>query len=150
MLDRLARFLDRRRRLVLVAFALLVVLAGAYGGKVVTLLDVGDDFSDPQSESIRARDTIEETTGRSASPDAIVLVRLGAPAGSPSAQRKLDAVAKRIEDPDVARIQPSQQFSKDRRSTYVIVTFADGVDDEAGSDALIQRLSKEPGVTVGG
>jgi uncharacterized membrane protein YdfJ with MMPL/SSD domain len=149
-MDRLARFLDRRRRLVLVAFAVLVVLAGAYGGKVVTLLDVGDDFSDPQSESIRARDTIEKTTGRSASPDAIVLVRLGAPAGSPLAQRKLDAVVKRIEDPDVARIQPSQQFSRDRRSTYVIVTFADGVDDEVGSDALIQRLSKEPGVTVGG
>src|SRR5436190_10472734 len=114
MLDRLARFLDRRRRPVLIGFAVLVVLAGAYGGKVVSLLDVGDDFSDPQSESIRARDTIEKITGRSAAPDAIVLVRLGAPAGSADAQRKLERVTRRIESPDVARIDPSPQVSKDR------------------------------------
>src|SRR4051812_4323865 len=40
VLDRLARFLDRRRRLVLLASILVVFAAGAYGGKVVTLLDV--------------------------------------------------------------------------------------------------------------
>src|ERR671933_259458 len=102
MLARLARVLDRRRRPVLIAFAVLVVLAGAYGGKVVSLLDVGDDFSDPQSESIRARDTIEKTTGRSAAPDAVILVRLGAPADSPIARRKLQDVKRRIEDPAVA------------------------------------------------
>src|SRR4051812_35406827 len=148
MLDRLARFLDRRRRPVLIAFAVLVVLAGAYGGKVVTLLDVGDDFSDPHSESIQARDTIERTTGRSAAPDAVVLVRLGAGAGTPQAKRKLQAVTRRIEDPDIARIQPSPQVSKDRRSTYLVVTFRDGVDDEVEGDALIDRLKPEPGVTV--
>ena len=110
MLDRLARFLHRRRRPVLILFAVLVVAAGAYGGKVVSLLDVGDDFSDPDSESIQARDTIERATGHSAAPDAIVLVRLGAEAGTPQAKRKLDAVVARIDDPDVARIQPSSQL----------------------------------------
>jgi len=150
MLDRLARFLDRRRRPVLILFAVLVVAAGAYGGKVVSLLDVGDDFSDPNSESIQARDTIERTTGHSAAPDAIVLVRLGAEAGTPAAKRKLDAVVARIKDPGIARIQPSPQVSKDRRSTYVAVTFATGVDDDVEGDALVARLKPEPGVTVGG
>ena len=89
MLDALARVLDRRRRAVLVASVVVVFAAGAFGGPVVGLLDTGDDFSDPQSESIRARDTIERTTGRSAAPDAIVLVRLGAEAGTPAAERKL-------------------------------------------------------------
>ena len=92
MLDALARVLDRRRRAVLVAAVVVVFAAGAFGGPVVGLLDTGDDFSDPQSESILARDTIERTTGRSAAPDAIVLVRLGAEAGTPAAKRKLDAV----------------------------------------------------------
>jgi uncharacterized membrane protein YdfJ with MMPL/SSD domain len=150
MLDRLARFLDRRRRPVLILFAVLVFVAGAYGGKVVTLLDVGDDFSDPQSESIQARDTIERTTGHSAAPDAIVLVRLGAEAGTPAAKRKLDGVVAKVEDPDVARIQPSPQVSKDRRSTYVVVTFTAGADEDAESDALVARLKPVSGVTVGG
>src|ERR1051325_4185199 len=142
MLARLARFLDRRRRPVLILFAVLVVAAGAYGGKVVTLLDVGDDFSDPQSESIQARDTIEKTTGRSAAPDAIVLLR---------DRGALDRVVEKIKaGAGIARVQPSGQVSKDRRSTYVLVSYADGVDDETEGDALIERLSGEPGVTVGG
>src|SRR4051812_25789227 len=150
MLDRLARFLDRRRRPVLIAAVAVVFAAGAYGGQVVRLLDVGDDFSDPDSESIQARDTIEKTTGRSAAPDAVVLVRLGAPARSAEAQRRLRRVTSRIKGPDVARIDPSPQVSKDGRSTYVLATFADGVDDDAAGDALVQRLAPEPGVTVGG
>jgi RND superfamily putative drug exporter len=154
MLERLARFIDRRRRAVLVASVLVVFAAGAFGGPVVGLLDVGDDFADPRSESIQARDTIERTTGRSAAPDAVVLVRLGAKVDTPQADRKLQAVTAKIEDGDVAQIgrpEPgSPLVSRDRRSVYLPVTFLTAADEDAAAEALVERMHGEPGVTVGG
>jgi RND superfamily putative drug exporter len=156
VLERLARLADRRRRAVLVASVLVVFAAGAYGGPVAGLLSTGDDFSDPESESISARDTIERTTGRSAAADAIVLVRLGAEAGTPEADRRLAEVRERIEDQDVAAIgvpepgRPSPLVSRDRRSVYLPVTFYTAADEDAAGDALVERLREEPGVTVGG
>jgi RND superfamily putative drug exporter len=156
VLDRLARFTDRRRRAVLVTSVVLLFAAGAYGGPVAGLLDTGDDFSDPQSESIQARDTVERTTGRSAAPDAIVLVRLGAEIGTPAADRRLAEVRRRIEDQDVAAIaapepgRPSPLISRDRRSVYLPVTFFTAADEDAAGDALVERLRDERGVTVGG
>jgi uncharacterized membrane protein YdfJ with MMPL/SSD domain len=154
MLERLARFIDRRRRAVLFVSVVVVFAAGAFGGPVVGLLDVGDDFSDPQSESIQARDAIERTTGRSSAPDALVLVRLGAQAGTPEADRKLEAVRSRVEDDDVAAIgvpEPgSPLVSRDRRSVYLPVTFYTAADEDAAGEALVERMRGEPGVTVGG
>ena len=51
---------------VLVASVAVVFAAGAFGGPVVGLLDVGDDFCDPQSESIQARDRPSDATGAAA------------------------------------------------------------------------------------
>ena len=151
MLDALARLVDRRRWAVLAASVAVVLAAGAFGGPVVGLLDTGDDFSDPRSESILARDTIERTTGRSAEADAIVLVRLGAEAGTPAAERKLAAVRARIEDDDVAavrapeRSRPSPLVSEDRRSVYLPVTFYTAADEDAAADALVDRLRGRAG-----
>jgi RND superfamily putative drug exporter len=157
MLERLARLIDRRRRAVLFVSVLVVFAAGAFGGPVVGLLDVGDDFSDPESESIQARDTVERTTGRSAAPDAIVLVRLGARIEEPEAGRRLEAVREKIrEDGDVAEVlapetgRPSPQVSEDRRSVYLPVTFFTAADEDEAADALVERMRGEPGVTVGG
>ena len=156
MLVALARLLERRRRPFLVGAAVLVFAAGAYGGPVVGLLETGDDFSDPDSQSIQARDTIARVTGRSAAPDAIVLVRLGAEAGTATAREKLGRVVERVRDGDVAVVQalrgsePAALLSRDRRSTYVAVSFRAGADDEAAAEALERRLAGEPGVTLGG
>ena len=156
MLDRLARLLDRRRRLVLFASVVLVFAAGAFGGPVVGLLEVGDDFEDPASESVRAREAIATATGRSAAPDAIVLVRLGAPAGTPEADGKVERVVGLVRAPAVAEVsalrgaEPAQLLSKDRLSTYVAVTFKTSADEEDAAAALQERLAGEPGVTVGG
>jgi uncharacterized membrane protein YdfJ with MMPL/SSD domain len=156
VLDWLARLLDRRRRLVLLASVVLVFAAGAFGGPVVGLLDTGDDFEDPASESVRAREAIATATGRSAAPDAIVLVRLGAPAGTPAASAKVERVVGLVRDAAVADVtalrgaQPAQLISEDRRSTYVVVTFKTAADEEEAAEALQQRLAGEPGVTVGG
>ena len=156
MLDRLARALDRRRRAVLAGAVVLVFAGAVFGGPVVGLLDTGDDFTDPRSQSIEARDTVARVTGRSAAPDALVLVRLGAEAGTPEAGRKLDRVLDLVRDGDVAQVQaadgagPSPLVSRDKRSTYVVVTFYTAADAGAAADALVGRLAGEPGVTVGG
>ena len=80
MLERLAGFLYRRRRFVLVFAVFAVLLGGVFGGPVFGVLDSSGDFEDPEGESVRARQAIDRATGANATPDVVVLVRLGAPA----------------------------------------------------------------------
>jgi uncharacterized membrane protein YdfJ with MMPL/SSD domain len=155
-MDRLARLIYRRRRLVLAFTVVFVLFAGAYGGPVVGLLDSDDDFEDHGSESVLARDAVERATGRSASPDMAVLVRLGAPVDSPQAQEKLARVAEQLRHPDVAEVvavrdgEPRELISRDGRSTYVLAIFGTGADDDALAEELQARVEREPGVTAGG
>ena len=155
-MDRLARLIFRRRRLVLAFTLVFVLFAGAYGGPVVGLLDSDDDFEDHGSESILARDAVERATGRSASPDMAVLVRLGAPVDSPQAQEKIARVAEQLRHPDVAEVvavrdgEPRELISRDGRSTYVLAIFGTGADDDAVAEELQARVEREPGVTAGG
>jgi uncharacterized membrane protein YdfJ with MMPL/SSD domain len=152
MLDRLARFIGRRRRSVLAAAAVVVVFAGVFGGPVVGLLDTDDDFEDPAAESILARDAVERATGASASPDLIALVRLDAPFDSPAAQQKLERVTGVMRDRDVARITSGEPelVSEDGMSTYAVATFRAGSDRDEVAARIQHRLDREPGVTVGG
>jgi RND superfamily putative drug exporter len=155
-MEALARFIDRRRRLVLAGAVVLVVVAGAFGGPVVGLLDSGDDFEDPAAEAVHAREAIEQATGRSASPDLVALVRLGAPIDSPRAQAKLRRVAEAMRDRDVAQVLayreggPPELVSRDRRSTYVVATFRADADEDETAERLEARLARIPGVTAGG
>jgi uncharacterized membrane protein YdfJ with MMPL/SSD domain len=155
-MDRLARLIFRRRRLVLAVTVVFVLFAGAFGGPVVGLLDSDDDFEDHGAESILARNAVERATGRSASPDMVVLVRLGAPVDSPQAEAKIARVADTLDDPGVAEVvavrdgQPAELVSRDRRSTYLLATFRTGVDDDALAEELQRRVEREPGVTAGG
>jgi uncharacterized membrane protein YdfJ with MMPL/SSD domain len=155
-MDRLAGLIDRRRRLVLGFTVVFVLFAAAFGGPVVTLLDNDDDFEDHGSESILARDAIERATGRSASPDLIALVRLGAPVDSPQAREKIARVARALRDDDVAEVvavdrgEPAELISRDRRSTYLLATFRAGADEDAAAERLKERVEREPGVTAGG
>jgi uncharacterized membrane protein YdfJ with MMPL/SSD domain len=155
-MDRLARLIDRRRRPLLAFTVVFVLFAGAFGGQVVSLLDSGDDFEDHGSESILARDSIERATGRSASPDFVALVRLGAPVDSPQAREKVGRVAESLRDRDVAEVvavrdgEPRELVSRDGRSTYLLVTFRAGSDEEATAERLKERVEREPGVTAGG
>ena len=155
-MDGLARLIARRRRLVLALAVVLVAVAGAYGGPVVGLLSSGDDFEDNGSESVLARDAVERATGRSASPDMVVLIRLGAPISSPEAQQKIARVGQALRDPGVAEVvavrdgEPRELISRDGRSTYLLATFRAGTDEEELAEELQARVEREPGVTAGG
>jgi uncharacterized membrane protein YdfJ with MMPL/SSD domain len=152
MLNSLARLVFRRRRRVLIGAVLLVFVAGAIGGPVAGLLDSDDDFDPPSAEAVKAREAIAGATGASATPDVIALVRLGAPAGSPAGQEKLQAVAASAAGPEVARVDayepggPRELVSEDGRSSYIPITLRDGAD----ADGVVERLEGRPGVALGG
>ena len=155
-MGRLARLIERRRRLVLAFTVVFVLFAGAFGGQVVSLLDSDDDFEDHGSESVLARDAIERATGQSAAPDFVALVRLGSEVGTPEADEKIARVAQTLrDDPGVAEVaavrdgEPAELISRDRRSTYLLATFRAG-EGEGTAEHLKEVVEREPGVTAGG
>jgi RND superfamily putative drug exporter len=72
MLQRIGRFVIRRRKLVLVGAALAFVLSGAYGGPVSEHLSSGG-FDDPASESFKADEALLDAFG-TATPNLLLLV----------------------------------------------------------------------------
>jgi uncharacterized membrane protein YdfJ with MMPL/SSD domain len=153
-MDRLAVLIHRRRRRFLWGSLVVVLAAGFFGGPVFGLLDSGDDLDDPQAEAVLAGRDVERATGASASPDMVVLVRLGAPADSAQAQDKLARVAKAFKDRGIASVGRYERggdralVSKDGRSSYVVATFRS--DAHGALDRVQDRLERIPGVTVGG
>ncbi len=72
MLERLARFVVRRRRAVLVVSGLTLVAAGVFGAGVFGAVKAGG-FQDPAAESTRAARLVEEQFGQG-DPDLVLLV----------------------------------------------------------------------------
>jgi uncharacterized membrane protein YdfJ with MMPL/SSD domain len=156
VLERLAGFLYRRRRFVLVFAVLVVLLGGVFGGPVFGALDSSGDFEDPEGESVRARQALNRATGANATPDVVVLVRLGASADGPRGQARLDEVERRLRDPGVAqlvRYRPGgdrRLVSRDGDDSYLVATFRADADEEAVIDRMESRLEGQPGVVLGG
>jgi uncharacterized membrane protein YdfJ with MMPL/SSD domain len=156
VLERLAGFLYRRRRFVLVLAVLVVLLGGVFGGPVFGALDSSGDFEDPEGESVRARQALNRATGANATPDAVILVRLGARAEGPRGQARLDEVERLLRDPGVAqlaRYRPGgdrRLVSRDGDDSYLVATFRAGADEEAVIDRMESRLEGQPGVVLGG
>jgi uncharacterized membrane protein YdfJ with MMPL/SSD domain len=144
----------RHRRRILWAFAAILLLAAVFALPVFGELESANDFDDPASEAVHARTDVGRATGTTASPDIVVLVRLGAPAGSAPAQAKLDAVARALRVPGVAtvtRYRPGgdrRLVSHDGRSTYLLVNYRAGVNAER--HLISQRLGHRPDVVLGG
>ncbi len=155
MFDALARLADRRaRRIGLLAIALFL-LAGALGGSVASRLDpYGAD--DPATETVKARERLEDAGLRA---PAVIAVVENAPVASPATRRRVEALEGVVRRRgDVASVggyydTHSPAFvSRDRRSTYFAVALKPTDDkrvQEVGAD-IAERLSREPGVLVGG
>src|SRR5215213_4036471 len=104
MLERLARFLLRRRWAVLAATLVVVVAAGAFGGSAITRLNSGG-FDDPDAESTRAAKVLADEFG-TGDPNLVLLVtakdgRVDAPAMAAAGE----ALTRRLAaEPDLAQV----------------------------------------------
>ena len=155
MLDSLARFVYRRRRLVALGAAVFFVVAGAIGGSVASHLDpYGAD--DPATESVKADKLLESRGYRDTS--VIVLLR-NAPVATPETRARVEGIERQVRARgDVASVTGyydtgSRDFvSRDGRETYVAVALrptADKARQDAAS-SIDDQLQAERGVTVGG
>jgi putative drug exporter of the RND superfamily len=133
---------------VLGAAVALLLVAFAFGAPVAGLLETGDNFSDPGSESIAADDRLDAATASKPEPFTVVLVRPAARAASVErALARTPGIARTVsvaDGPDPALV------SRDGRSTIVLGYRADGTDEDNVGDAVKARFDGVPGVTVGG
>jgi uncharacterized membrane protein YdfJ with MMPL/SSD domain len=155
MLDPLARFVYRRRRLVAIGAAAFFLIAGAVGGSVTSHLDpYGAD--DPATDSVKADDLLQARGYRDAS--VIVLVQ-DAPIAKPETRERVEGIERQLRDRgDVAWVRGyydtgSRAFVSDNRSETYLSVALKPTDDKALQDAasgIADQLNAEPGALVGG
>ena len=155
MLAVLARLATRRRWTVLAVSAVIFVAAGAFGAGVADRLDpyAADD---PETESVRADDRLEEAGYRATG--AILLIE-GVDVDSPAGRDRVEEIERRLDkERAVSEIATyygtgSRDFvSRDGDSTYLSARLAP-TDDDARQDAgarIAERFEGTRGVTVGG
>ena len=104
MLERLARFLLRRRWAVLAATLVVVVAAGAFGGSAITRLKSGG-FDDPGAESTRAAKVLADEFG-TGDPNLVLLVTAkGGQVDDPAVAAAGEALTRRLAaEPDLAQV----------------------------------------------
>jgi RND superfamily putative drug exporter len=155
MLDSLASFVYRRRRLVAVGAVVFFVLAGAIGSSVSKHLDpYGAD--DPATDSVKADNLLEARGFRDAS--VIVLIQ-NAPVTQAGTRTRVEGIERQLRARgDVAWVRgyydthASPFVSRDGTETYLSVALKP-TDDKALQDSassIADELHGKPGVTVGG
>jgi len=155
MLDALARFVYRRRRIVAIGAAAFFLVAGGVGGSVADHLDpYGAD--DPDTESVKADNLLDQHGFRDTG--VIVLLR-DAPASDPRTKDRVLGIERELRArPDVAGVTSyydtsSRDFvSHDGRKTYLAVALRP-TDDKAQQDAasdIAGQLDDHRDVLVGG
>ena len=158
MFTTLGRAVFRRRRRVLAAGVLLLVLAGVWGTTVFSRL-VGGGFEDPGSDSARAAVALERALGRDAADVVVLYTDPDGTVDDPAFRRSVEATLAALPDGAVTGASTmwstgSPAFaSADRRSTYVVLGLPGGDDEarERAYAAVVDRLDA-PGLTteVGG
>jgi uncharacterized membrane protein YdfJ with MMPL/SSD domain len=155
MFDSLARLADgHARRVGLIALAFFL-LAAALGGSVATRLDpYGAD--DPSSETVQAREHLQDAGFRSPS---VIAVVENAPVGRRAARARVEALERQVrERPDVAAVTGYYEthstafVSEDGNSTYFAVALkpTDRKEVQEAGKEIAAELSAHPGVLVGG
>ena len=104
MLERLGRFLLRRRWAVLAATLAVVVAAGVFGGSAITRLKSGG-FDDPDAESARAAEVLRDEFG-TGDPNLVLLVTAkGGQVDDPAVAAAGEALTRRLAaEPDLAQV----------------------------------------------
>jgi uncharacterized membrane protein YdfJ with MMPL/SSD domain len=155
MFDSLATFANGKARRIGIFAIVFFLLAGAVGGSVADRLDpYGAD--DPDTETVKATDRLEEAGLRGT---AVIAVVEDAPITDPGTKQRVVALEQQVrERPDVASVTGyydtgSRAFvSRDGQSTYFAVALRATEDkawQEAGAE-IADELSSRPGVLAGG
>ncbi len=126
MLTKLADVVHGRPRRVLVIAFLLALVAGALGGSVADRLDpYGAD--DPATESVQARERIEEATGLDPAAGVIALVAADGSVQSRATTERVDRVVRELRsEPAIGAIASFERtgdpalVARDGGSTYVV------------------------------
>jgi RND superfamily putative drug exporter len=154
MLSLLAHLATRRPKRVL-AFAVLLAVAGAVAGS--SLADRLEPYAadDPKTESVRA-DTLLQEAGVNAGVDVVALVDTPTGVTSHLGRDRVDRVARLLRaDPEVGSVTTFEQagphlIADDGRSTYIAASFKAGTDDIAAAKRLIDRMGDSPQLVLGG
>ena len=136
LLTRLAGLAVARRRLVLVVTALFLAVAGTFGGGVAAELS-GGGFDDPDAESVRAAQVLEEQFG-SGAPNLVLLARAPNGVDDPAAVAAGEALVARLSaEPGISGVtswwtsgRPDALKARDDSSAVVLARIA-GADDAA-------------------
>src|SRR6266508_4130426 len=154
-MERLARLIERRARLVVIGAAVFFALSAALGAGVASRLDpFGVD--DPATESVIADQRLEDAGFRETS--LVVLVE-GVDPRAADGRARIAAISRKLErDHGVASVSSfittgsSVFISHGGNATYLAVGL-DPTEDRARQDAaerIADSLADEPGVSVGG
>jgi uncharacterized membrane protein YdfJ with MMPL/SSD domain len=160
VLTRLADLATARPRRMLAATAVVLMVAVIFGAPAPGLMGGGGrDFEDPDSETVRVRERLEQATGAQIGFGLVALVEPRAPIDAPEGQARIEQVATTIaRDPAVADVlsvtetHDPAQVSRDGAATYVAAVF-DDLDHDQIEDAALRlrdRLDGIEGVSVGG
>ncbi|MBA3524783.1 MAG: MMPL family transporter [Geodermatophilaceae bacterium] len=154
MLDLLARVTYTRRRLVLIVAGLLVGFAAVWGTGVFPQLS-GGGFEDPDSESSRAAELLEQELGRTGADVVLVYRSSELTVRDAGFADPVTAALAALPATDVAEVTDywstgAPQFATDDgRATYVLVRLA-GSSESAQTDQLeaIEPLLAVPGLDL--
>ena len=155
-MTRLATFINRRAKRILIVAGLFFLVAGFIGGPVAGQLSAEDeDFQDPDAENIVASDRLVASQGGREDAGLVALLSPGGDVRTdPAARAKVRAVQRTIEaDTGVAGARSyldtrNRAFiSRDGRQTVVLAAFTD--DELEATDRLRERFEGE-GVSIGG
>ncbi|HEY0871512.1 MAG TPA: MMPL family transporter [Acidothermaceae bacterium] len=156
MFERLgARVFNRRKRVLIVSLALLI-LGGLWGGSVSKHLSSGG-YYDPHSESVKAGNDINHKVDVP-TVDAIVLFTATTPVTNPAVEQSIETALAALPHADVPSYttywtsHQRQQLSTNTHATYVTLELTGKTDatQEASLAAVRDTLAKAdlPGITV--
>jgi uncharacterized membrane protein YdfJ with MMPL/SSD domain len=150
MLSRLATFLHRHGRRVLIVAAVGAVIAGVFGAGVSSHLSPYG-ANDPATQSVQATDRFQAAAGRQIDPGVIALVSSANVRSAAARQRVTQVEAELRGAPDVQSVYPGQ-VSRDGRSTYVVAYFKPLSDKRLSDDAKLieSRFASQRDVRLGG
>jgi uncharacterized membrane protein YdfJ with MMPL/SSD domain len=157
VLSRLAAFLYRRGRILLIGTVVCAAVAGFFGVGVAKKL-WPYDARDPATQSVEATNRFQAATGRQIDAGVIALVHSGDVRSAPARDRVEQVAAELSAQPDVASVQSfyttrdRAEVSRDGELTYVVAYFKP-LSNKALKDAaqrIENRFAGQRDVQLGG